>query len=71
MKHKSYSNPELIDEDNPEWTELDFARARPVHEVLSASLRKKLGVQGARESKNRKEVGNLTDLWTELEKESD
>jgi DNA-damage-inducible protein J len=28
-------------------------------------------MEAAREGKNRKEVGNLTDLWTELEKESD
>ena len=27
-------NPELIDEDNPEWTAEDFARARPAREVL-------------------------------------
>jgi DNA-damage-inducible protein J len=28
-------------------------------------------MEAAREDKNRKEVGTLTDLWTELEKESD
>jgi len=27
-------NPELIDEENPEWTDADFARARPAAEVL-------------------------------------
>jgi uncharacterized protein (DUF4415 family) len=27
-------NPELIDDDNPEWTNEDFARARPAAEVL-------------------------------------
>ena len=27
-------NPELIDDDNPEWTDADFARARPAAEVL-------------------------------------
>jgi uncharacterized protein (DUF4415 family) len=32
MKHKS--GPELIDDDNPEWTQADFARARPAIEVL-------------------------------------
>ena len=26
--------PELIDEDNPEWTKADFARARPAATVL-------------------------------------
>jgi uncharacterized protein (DUF4415 family) len=27
-------NPELIDDDNPEWTDADFARARPATDVL-------------------------------------
>lgn len=27
-------NPEQIDSDNPEWTDADFARARPASEVL-------------------------------------
>ena len=27
-------NPELTDDDNPEWTEADFARMRPAAEVL-------------------------------------
>ena len=27
-------NPELIDDDNPEWTAQDLARARPAREVL-------------------------------------
>ena len=27
-------NPELIDDENPEWTDADFARARPAAEVL-------------------------------------
>jgi len=27
-------NPELIDDENPEWTTADFAKARPASEVL-------------------------------------
>lgn len=27
-------NPELLDEENPEWTAEDFARARPASDVL-------------------------------------
>ncbi len=27
-------NPELIDDDNPEWSEADFVRARPAKEIL-------------------------------------
>ena len=32
MKRKS--NPELIDKENPEWTDEDFQHARPAAEVL-------------------------------------
>lgn len=28
------NKPVFFDDDNPEWTEEDFARARPAHEVL-------------------------------------
>lgn len=28
--------PELVDEENPEWTAQEFARARPVRDVLPA-----------------------------------
>ena len=28
------ANPELIDDENPEWTAADFAKARPASEVL-------------------------------------
>jgi uncharacterized protein (DUF4415 family) len=31
-------DPGLIDEENPEWTEEDFARARPAREVLPSAL---------------------------------
>lgn len=34
MKMKKISNPEMIDDDNPEWTAETFRRARPAHEVL-------------------------------------
>ena len=30
--------PIVCDDDNPEWTEEDFARARPAHEVLPAEV---------------------------------
>ena len=38
-------NPELIDDDNPEWTDEDFARARPAAEVLPPELLKVLGIK--------------------------
>ena len=31
---KKHPNPELIDDENPEWTDADFARARPAAEML-------------------------------------
>ncbi len=41
MKRKT--NPELIDQENPEWSREDFQRARPAAEVLPDLC----GVQGA------------------------
>ncbi len=35
-------DPYLIDDDNPEWTEADFAAARPAREVLHPELYAKL-----------------------------
>jgi uncharacterized protein (DUF4415 family) len=35
MAAKRKVNPELIDDENPEWTAADFKRARPAGEVLS------------------------------------
>ena len=35
-------DPYLIDDENPEWTEADFARARPASEVLPPELYAKL-----------------------------
>jgi uncharacterized protein (DUF4415 family) len=35
MAAKRKVDPELIDDDNPEWTAADFARARPASEVHS------------------------------------
>ncbi len=37
----STSNPELTDEENPEWTEEDFRRARPARDVLPEIVGKK------------------------------
>ncbi|WP_339897885.1 BrnA antitoxin family protein [uncultured Gilvimarinus sp.] len=38
-------NPEMIDHDNPEWTEAEFARARPASDVLPEIFPKKLAAQ--------------------------
>ncbi|HIJ22960.1 MAG: BrnA antitoxin family protein [Gammaproteobacteria bacterium] len=35
-------NPELIDDDNPEWTEADFANAKPAAELLPDILGKEV-----------------------------
>lgn len=34
MKHTRKPNPELLDDDNPEWTREDMAKSRPAAEVL-------------------------------------
>nr|WP_210399066.1 BrnA antitoxin family protein [Steroidobacter denitrificans] len=45
---KRKPNPEMIDDDNPEWTAEDFARAKPASKVLSAAvLRRFRGAQKA------------------------
>ena len=36
-------NPELVDDENPEWTDADFAHARPAAEVL----REQFGAEAA------------------------
>ena len=38
---KRRANPYLIDDENPEWTKEDFARARPAREVLPEIFGKK------------------------------
>ena len=38
MAGKRKVKPELVDDDNPEWTAEDFARARTGSEVLPAAL---------------------------------
>lgn len=35
-------NPELLSDDNPEWSDADFALARPAHEVLPELVGKEL-----------------------------
>jgi uncharacterized protein (DUF4415 family) len=37
---KRKPNPELIDEENPEWTASDFKRAKPAREVLPKQVGK-------------------------------
>lgn len=37
MKHRQ-PDPERIDDEAPEWTEADFARARPAREVLGEAF---------------------------------
>lgn len=47
-------NPELIDEDNPEWTRDDFARAKPGAEVLPAAFVRK--VRGRQKSPTKERI---------------
>ena len=43
---KRKPNPEMTDDENPEWTAEDFEKAHPSREVMPASLLRKLGVRG-------------------------
>jgi uncharacterized protein (DUF4415 family) len=43
MKHKA--NPELIDAENPEWSEEDFQRARPAAEMLPQLFGKEIAAE--------------------------
>lgn len=52
---KRRANPELIDTENPEWTEQDFARAKPFS-VLPPSLRRKLGVRGPQKAPTKERI---------------
>jgi len=58
-------NPELIDKENPEWTEETFKRARPASEVLpeifgekvaSELLKRKRGQRGAQIKQTKESV---------------
>ena len=39
------ANPEMIDDESPEWTEDVFRHALPVQDVLSPALQAKLGMR--------------------------
>lgn len=47
--------PVLFDQDNPEWTENDFARARPAAEVLPAEVIGAFGKRPGRPAGSTKE----------------
>ncbi len=42
---KKLLKPEMIDDENPEWTVEDFRRARPAHEVLPEVLGTRLAAE--------------------------
>jgi uncharacterized protein (DUF4415 family) len=55
-----HPDPELVDDENPEWTVEDFARARPAYEVLpgifgAASAQEMLKPRGRPRAKFTKE----------------
>lgn len=58
-------NPELLDDVNPEWTEEDFAKAKPAHEVLPQLFSKKLAadmLQPKRRGKQKAPVKELVSV---------
>ena len=59
-------NPELIDDENPEWTEEDFRRARPAAEVLPPELlailpKRKPGQRGPQRAPVKKKISLRVD----------
>lgn len=59
-------NPEMIDDENPEWTEEDFRRARPASEVLPAELlailpKRKPGQRGPQRAPVKKKISLRVD----------
>ena len=45
MARRKKVKPDLIDDDSPEWTDEDFARARPLAEAMPGLMRKVRGRQ--------------------------
>lgn len=59
-------NPEMIDDENPEWTEEDFRRARPAAEVLPPELlailpKRKPGQRGPQRTPVKKKISLRVD----------
>ena len=59
-------NPEMIDDENPEWTEEDFRRARPASEVLPPELlailpKRKPGQRGPQRAPVKKKISLRVD----------
>jgi uncharacterized protein (DUF4415 family) len=52
-------NPALISKDNPEWTEADFARAKPLAEVLPELAAEARRSPGRPRAENPKEAVSL------------
>jgi uncharacterized protein (DUF4415 family) len=51
-----FKRPEVSDPDNPEWTEADFARARPGKEILPEEMLRLFGRKGGRPQKEDKKM---------------
>jgi uncharacterized protein (DUF4415 family) len=59
-------NPEMIDDENPEWTEEDFRRARPAAEILPPELlailpKRKPGQRGPQRAPVKKKISLRVD----------
>lgn len=53
---KPKPNPEMIDLENPEWTEQDFTEARSAKVALSPALLGKLGVRGPQKAPTKEQI---------------
>lgn len=54
-------NPELIDDENPEWTKEDFALARPAREVLPEIFGEEIAREILKSSERRRRAGKNND----------
>ncbi len=64
-------NPELIDDDNPEWTAEDFAKARPASEVLHELFSPEIAAEMLRPKKNGRPRSENPKIFTGIRLDAD
>jgi uncharacterized protein (DUF4415 family) len=64
-------NPELIDDDNPEWTVDDFANARPASEVLYEIFSPEIAAEMLLPKKNGRPRSNNPKIFTGIRFDAD
>jgi uncharacterized protein (DUF4415 family) len=64
-------NPELIDDDNPEWTAEDFAKARPASEVLNELFSPEIAAEMLRPKKSGRPHSENPKIFTGIRLDAD